>query len=244
MRNTLTIFRRELAGYFATPVGYVFIIAYLMLSGVLTFYLGGLLEQGQANLQPFFVFHPWIYLFFLPAISMRLWSEERKSGSIELLLTLPVSMTEAVVGKFLAAWCFTGIALLLTTPVWLTVNYLGSPDNGVILASYLGSLLLAGGYLAIGSCISALTRNQVVAFVVSVCVCLVFVLAGYPVVVGMFKAWAPGPLVDAVASIGFLTHFEGITKGVIRAPDFVFFFSLIALWLFANAVAIDIKKAD
>jgi ABC-2 type transport system permease protein len=190
------------------------------------------------------MFHPWIYLFFMPAISMRLWAEERKSGSIELLLTLPVSMWEAVLGKFLAAWCFTAITLLLTTPVWITVNYLGNPDNGVILASYIGSLALAGGYLAIGACISALTRNQVVAFVISVCVCLAFVLAGYPVVVGLFKTWAPDALVEAVASIGFLTHYEGITKGIIEGSDVVFFVSLIALWLFANAVAIDINKAD
>jgi ABC-2 type transport system permease protein len=175
---------------------------------------------------------------------MRLWSEERKQGTIELLLTLPVSMSEAVLGKFLAAWAFTGIALLLTTPLWITVNYLGKPDNGVILASYIGSFLMAGGYLAIGGCISALTRNQVVAFVLSVAACFLLVLAGFPLVINFFKDWAPKVLTDTVASLGFLTHFDSVTKGVIDARDLVFFLSLIAFCLFANALLIDLRKAD
>jgi len=244
MRNTLVIFKRELVGYFATPVAYVFLVIFLLLTGMMTFFAGGMFERGQADLQPFFSFHPWLYLFLVPAISMRLWAEERKSGTIELLLTLPVSMAEAVLGKFLAAWCFTGIALLLTFPMWLTVNYLGTPDNGVILASYVGSLLMAGGYLAIGACISALTRNQVIAFVISVAVCFGFVMAGFPMVLGLLKGWAPQGLVDVVASLGFLTHFDAITKGVIDLGDLVFFVSLMAFFLFANAVVLDLRKAE
>jgi ABC-2 type transport system permease protein len=246
MRNILAIFRRELVGYFATPVAYVFLVIFLLLAGMMTFFASrpNLFERGQADLQPFFAFHPWLYLFLVPAISMRLWAEERKSGTIELLLTLPVSMAEAVLGKFLAAWCFTGIALLLTVPMWITVNYLGSPDNGVIVASYLGSLLMAGGYLAIGACLSAITRNQVIAFVVSVAVCFGFVMAGFPMVVGVLKDWVPEPIVDVVASLGFLTHFDAITKGVIDAGDLVFFVSVMAFFLFANAVVLDLRKAE
>jgi len=246
MRNILAIGRRELVGYFATPVAYVFIVIFLLLAGLFTFAkeLGDLFGHGQADLQPFFAFHPWLFLFLIPAISMRLWAEERKQGTIELLLTLPVSMSEAVLGKFLAAWAFTGIALLLTTPLWITVNYLGNPDNGVILASYIGSFLMAGGYLAIGGCISALTRNQVIAFVLSVTVCFLFVLAGFPMVTSFFKDWAPRVFTDAIASLGFLTHFDSVTKGVIDARDLVFFVSLIAFCLFANALIIDLRKAD
>jgi len=244
VRNTLVIFRRELVGYFATPVAYVFLVIFLVLAGAMTFKFGRLFENGQASLEAFFTWHPWLYLFLVPAISMRLWAEERKSGTIELLLTLPISMTEAVLGKFLAAWCFTGIALLLTTPMWITVNYLGTPDNGVILASYVGSLLMAGGYLAIGSAISALTRNQVIAFVVSVAVCFVFVMAGYSIVGDTLHGWAPQGLVEVVASLGFLTHFAAITKGVIDLGDLVFFVSLMAFFLFANAVVLDLRKAE
>ncbi len=244
MRNIAVIFRRELTGYFATPVAYVFIVIFLVLAGLLTFEMGGLMDRGQADLQPFFAFHPWLYLFLIPALSMRLWAEERKTGTIELLLTLPVSMSEAVLGKFLAAWAFTGIALFLTTPLWITVNYLGSPDNGVIFAGYLGSLLMAGGYLAIGSFISALTRNQVIAFVLSVSACFVFVLAGFPMVLNVFKGWAPQMLIEAIASLGFLTHFDAVSKGVIDARDLLFFVSLIVFCLFCNALAIDLRKAD
>jgi gliding motility-associated transport system permease protein len=244
MSNVRTIFRRELAGYFATPVAYVFLVIFLILTGVLTFQLGGWLELGQADLQPFFNFHPWIYLFLVPAISMRLWAEERKQGTIELLLTLPVSTGEAVVGKFLAAWAFTGIALLLTFPLWITVNWLGDPDNGVILSGYVGSWLMAGGFLAVGACFSALTRNQVIAFVLTVAACFTLVLAGYPPVLDAFKGWAPQALVEAMASISFLTHFDAISKGVIDLRDMVFFLTMIAFWLFANAVTIDARKAE
>lgn len=244
MNPTLAIARRELASYFATPVAYVFIVIFLAMAGALTFYLGGLYERGQADLQPFFAFHPWLYLFLVPAVSMRLWSEERKSGSIELLLTLPVTMWQAVLGKFLAAWAFIGIALVLTFPMWITVNYLGEPDNGVILTSYLGSLLMAGGFLAIGACLSAATRNQVVAFILTVVVCFLLLLAGFPLVLDFFRAVLPAVLVDAVASLSFLTHFNAISRGVIDLRDLLFFLLTIGFWLAASAVVIDLKKAD
>jgi ABC-2 type transport system permease protein len=244
MNPTLAIARRELASYFATPVAYVFIVIFLAMAGALTFYLGGLYERGQADLQPFFAFHPWLYLFLVPAVSMRLWSEERKSGSIELLLTLPVTMWQAVLGKFLAAWAFIGIALVLTFPMWITVNYLGEPDNGVILTSYLGSLLMAGGFLAIGACLSAATRNQVVAFILTVVVCFLLLLAGFPLVLDFIRALLPAVLVDAVASLSFLTHFNAISRGVIDLRDLLFFLLTIGVWLAASAVVIDLKKAD
>lgn len=244
MNPTFAIARRELASYFATPVAYVFIVIFLALAGALTFYLGGFYERGQADLQPFFAFHPWLYLFLVPAVSMRLWSEERKSGSIELLLTLPVTMWQAVLGKFLAAWAFIGIALALTFPLWITVNYLGEPDNGVILASYLGSLLMAGGFLAIGACLSAVTRNQVIAFILTVVVCFLLLLAGFPLVLDFFRALLPQVLVDAVAGLSFLTHFNAISRGVIDLRDLLFFVLTIGFWLVAGAVVIDLKKAD
>ena len=242
MSRTLSIFRREFQGYFATPVAYVFIVIFLFLTGLFTFYIGAFYERGQADLEPFFRYHPWLYMLLIPAISMRLWSEERKSGTLELLLTLPMSLAEAVVGKFLAAWAFTAIALALTFPLWLTVNYLGNPDNTVIAAGYLGSLLMAGGFLAIGSCISALTRNQVVAFVISFVVCFGFNLSGFPLVLDFFSGWAPQAVVDAVSSFSFLTHFNSIQKGVIDLRDIIFFTSLIAVWLYANMLAIESGK--
>lgn len=243
MTGTLSVFRRELAGYFATPVAYVFIVGFLLLAGIFTFYVGGLFERGQADLKPFFMFHPWLYVVMMPAIAMRLWAEERRSGTIELLLTLPVGLGGVVLGKFLAAWAFTAIALALTFPVWITVNLLGDPDNGVIVASYIGSLLMAGGYLAICACLSAATRNQVVAFVIGVVVCLLFTVAGSPIVLDAVAGWAPAVLVDALASFSFLTRFSAIMNGVIDARDAVFFASLIAVWLFANTVVVDANKA-
>ncbi len=244
MRNVAILFRRELASYFATPLALVFIVIFLVLAGAFAFYIGGFYERGQADLAPFFNFHPWLYLFLIPALSMRLWAEERKSGSIELLMTLPVTLGQAVLGKFLAAWCFAGIALALTFPMWLTVNYLGSPDNGAILAAYLGSLLMAGGFLAIGACLSAATRNQVIAFILTVVVCFGFLLSGFPLVLSLFQGWAPQALIDAVASLSFLTHFASISKGVIDLRDLVYFGTLIAAWLAANAIVLDLKKAD
>lgn len=238
------IFRRELIAYFATPLAYVFIVIFLVLAGVFTFYLGNFFERGQADLQSFFTFHPWLYLLLIPAISMRIWSEERKTGTIELMLTLPVTMAQAVWGKFLAAWVFVAIALAGTVPLWLTVNYLGDPDNGVIVAAYLGSLLMAGAYLAVGICISALTKSQVIAFIVSLVVCLAFTLAGFPLVLDLFSAWLPQGITDAIASLSFLTHFQAISKGVIDVRDLIFFVAFIAAWLYASAIVIDLKKAD
>jgi gliding motility-associated transport system permease protein len=242
--KTGIIVRRELRSYFATPLAYVFIVIFLVLASWFTFYLGGFYERGQADLAPFFNFHPWLYLFLIPAISMRLWAEERKSGSIELLMTQPITLWQAVLGKFFAAWIFTALALALTFPLWITVNFLGKPDNGAILAAYIGSLLLAGGFLAIGSCMSALTRNQVIAFILSVVLCFVFLLAGYPLVLAAFSTWAPQALVDAVASLSFLRHFESISKGVIDIRDLLYFAMLIALFLLATAITLDVRKAD
>lgn len=244
MRNLGVIFKRELGSYFATPLAYIFIVIFLVLSAVFTFYLGGFYESGQADLNPFFNFHPWLYLFLVPAVAMRLWAEERNSGTIELLMTLPVSRSDMVLGKFLAAWVFVGIALALTFPIIVTVNYLGSPDNGAIFTGYLGSWLLAGGYLAIGSCMSALTKNQVIAFILSVVACFVFIVSGFPLVLDLFSGWAPQWLVDGIASLSFLIRFDAISKGVLDLRDLLYFISLMAVWLYATAIVIDLKKAD
>ena len=238
------VFRRELASYFATPLAYVFIVIFLVMAGALTFYVGGFFERGQADLQAFFNFHPWLYLFLIPALSMRLWAEERKTGTIEMFLTLPITTGQAVCAKFLAAWVFTGIALVLTFPFWLTVNYLGEPDNGVILASYIGSFLMAGAFLAIGSAISAITKNQVIAFVLSAVVCFLFTASGSPIVLGPVQGWVPGGLVQTIASMSFLSHFAAITRGVVDLRDLVFFGSVIGLFLFANTILVELKKAD
>ncbi|MFT7133920.1 MAG: ABC-2 type transport system permease protein [Cyclobacteriaceae bacterium] len=242
MNGIRVIAGRELASYFATPLAYVFILIFLVLSGVFTFYMGNFYEREQADLSPFFNFHPWLYLFLVPAIAMRLWSEERKSGSIELLLTLPITRFEAVMGKFLAAWLFAGLALALTFPLWLTVNYLGEPDNGVIVASYIGSWLMAGGFLAVGSCMSAVSKSQVIAFILTAAVCLVFVLAGFPMVLNVFKDWLPLLLVDTVASLSFMTHFGAITKGVLGLNDLLYFVSVIGVWLLATTVVVEMKQ--
>jgi ABC-2 type transport system permease protein len=244
MNNIKAIFKREFAGYFSTPIAYVFIVIFLFLTGAFTFYIGGFYERNQADLEPFFRFHPWLYLFLIPAIAMRLWSEERKSGTIELIMTLPIPIYQVVIGKFLAAWCFTTVAVVLTFPIWITVNYLGSPDNPVILASYIGSLLMAGGFLAIGSCISALSKSQVIAFVISLVISFLFLLSGFPLVLDFFSGWAPQAVVDAIASFSFLTHFESIKKGVIDIRDIIYFTALISFWLYANVVIIDAKKAS
>jgi gliding motility-associated transport system permease protein len=244
MRNIGTIFRRELASYFATPLAYVFIVIFLVMAGVLTFFLGNFFERGQADLQSFFTFHPWLYLVLIPALSMRLWAEERKSGTIELFLTLPIRMTEAVIGKFLAAWCFAGIALALTFPFWLTVNFLGRPDNGVILASYLGSWLMAGALLAIGACVSAMTKNQVIAFVVTAAIAFLFTVAGTSIVSGMLQGWAPEWLIRATTQMSFLGHFGAITRGVIDLRDVFYFLSIMIAFLGANAILVDLEKAE
>jgi ABC-2 type transport system permease protein len=245
MRNTVVLFRRELAGYFATPVAYVFISIFLLLCGVLTFVLGGFYESGQATLGPaFFEFHPIVYIVLIPAIAMRLWAEERKQGTIELLMTLPVTLPQLVLSKFFAAWAFAGIALALTFPLWITVNYLGDPDNGVIVASYLASWLMAGGYLAMGACISAVTKNQVIAFVLAVIACLAFLVSGVPQLTGVLESALPEALVEPVRSFSFMTRFGAISRGVVDARDLVFFASLIGVFLFMNAIVIELKKAD
>ena len=242
--NAWIIAKRELKGYFATPLALVFLTVFVALTGALTFYVGNFFDRGQADLFPFFAYHPWLYLLLVPAIGMRLWAEERKTGTIELLMTLPISPWEAILGKFLAAWAFIGVALLLTLPMWITVNVLGSPDNGVILAGYIGSFLMAGAFLAIGSCISALTRNQVIAFIVSASICFLLVMSGLELVLNVLRAWTPGFIVTAVSSMSFLSHFDRISKGVLDLSAVVFYLSLIAFALFANRTFVELKKAD
>ena len=242
MKQVLAIFKREFAAYFATPLAYVFIVIYLFAMGAFTFYVGRFYDNGIADLSVFFGYHPWLYLFLVPAVGMRLWADERRTGTVELLLTLPVPVWATVLGKFLAAWAFTAVALFLTFPIWITVNVLGSPDNGVIVASYIGSLLMAGGYLAISAAISATTDNQVIAFVVSVAVCFLFTIAGAALVLDFFQLWAPVVLVNTISSFSFLTHFQAITSGVIDLRDLIFFASLITVFLALNVVLIDLKK--
>jgi ABC-2 type transport system permease protein len=244
MNGFQALYRRELAAYFSTPLAYLFLIIFLVLSGAFGFWLGGFYERNQADLSPFFMFHPWLYLMLVPAVSMRLWAEERHTGSIELLLTLPISTATAVLAKFFAAWTFIGLALALTFPTWLTVNYLGHPDNGAILASYLGSFILAGSYLAIGSALSANTRSQVIAFISSVTVCLLLLLAGQPLVLDACRAWLPNPLVDAISAISLLSHFQAIQRGVLDLRDLIYFALTMGTWLWATTVVIDHQQAD
>ena len=239
MRQFLSITKRELISYFATPVAYVFITIFLLLSGLFTFYLGNFFEIGQASLGSFFEWHPWLYLFLVPAITMRLWSEEKKSGTIELLTTLPVSTLNIVIGKFMAAWLFTLLALILTFPMWITVNYLGNPDNGVIMASYIGSLLMSGGYLSIGIFISSLTKNQVIAFIVSVTVCFLFTVSGLPIVLDFFTNWAGEAITDVIASFSFLANYSDISRGIIDLRTLIYFLSLIILFLYLNVITLD-----
>jgi len=244
MGNLGIVFKRELMSYFATPLAYVFIVIFLITNGIFTFDLGGFFLRGQADLLPFFGFHPWLYLFMVPAIAMTLWADERKTGTIELLLTLPVRLADAVLGKFLAAWVLTGIALALTFPICITVNYLGDPDNGVILAAYIGSWFMAGGFLAIGSCMSACTKNSVIAFILTVAICFLFVIMRSPILLDAFPGWMPQILVDAFSAMGFLTHFDSIAKGVLDIRDFLFFSAFIGAWLMASAIVIEMKKAN
>ncbi|WP_420548233.1 ABC transporter permease subunit [Curvivirga sp.] len=239
MSAIMTVFRREMGAYFATPLAYIFITVFLVLAGILTFFMGAFLERDQADLIAFFQFHPWLYVVLIPAIAMRLWAEEVQNGTIELLLTLPISPFQAVFGKFLAAWVFAGVALVLTFPIWLTVNYLGDPDNGTILAGYIGSWFMAGGYLAIGSFVSALTRNQVIAFVLGVAFCFVVTMAGSPVILGLLNGWVGDDAISFIASLSFITHFNDLMKGVIDLRDVIYFASLIIAFLFANTVAVE-----
>jgi len=236
--NIKTIAKRELRAYFTSPVAYVFIIIFLLLNGFFTFMVGGFFERGEASLANcFFMWHPWFYLFLVPAVGMKLWADERRVGTLELLLTMPLAPWEAIVGKFIASWLFLGLALGLTFPIVLTVNYLGSPDNGVIFAAYVGSWLMAGTYLAVSCITSAITRSQVVSFIISVVACLFLILAGFPPVINLLQnltnwQW----LVDVITSFSVITHFDGFQKGVLDSRDIIFFLSVIGFSLFTTSV--------
>ena len=243
MRMVKTLVKRELSAYFTSPVAYVFLVIFLLLTGFFTFTAGNFFERGEASLAAFFGWHPWVYLMLVPAVGMRVWAEERRSGTMELLLTMPVAPWQAIVAKFLASWLFLALALSLTFPAIVTVNVLGDPDNGVIAAGYLGSFLLAGAYLAVSCMTSAMTRNQVVAFILAVVVCLFLVLAGFNPVTDLMVRWASPALVDTVAAFSVITHFDGFQRGVIDLRDFTFFLSLIGFALFATGVIIRGHRA-
>lgn len=243
MRNVLTIAGRELAAYFATPVATVFIVIFLVLQGTLTFNLGDYFDRGQADLVPFFNFLPWVFLLLVPAITMRLWAEERRLGTIELLLTLPITQAQAVIGKFLAAWAFCGIALVLTFPIVLTVRYLGNPDMGVIWSGYIGALLIAGAYLSVGSAMSALTRNQVIAFVLGVMVCFIFAAASYPLVTDFLDRNTP-LMADIARRFAIVDRYQDFTRGIVSLRDVIFFATFIGFWLYLTTVLVDQRKAD
>lgn len=241
-QNILTIAKRELNGYFASPVAYVFIVIFLLLNGFFTFMLGGFFERGQANLSSFFIWHPWLYLFLVPAAGMRLWSEERRLGTLELLLTMPITAWQAILGKFLASWAFLWLSLFLTFPVVWTVSYLGDADGGAIFSGYVGSFLLAGAYLAVACLTSALTRNQVISFILSVVMCFFLILSGWEPVTDLFVRWAPSWLVDAVASFSVMPHFSGFERGVIDSRDLIFFLSIMGFFLFCTGVVIRNRR--
>jgi ABC-2 type transport system permease protein len=241
--NIYTMMKRELGGYFTSPIAYVFLVIFLLLTGFFTFTVGSFFERGEASLVSFFTWHPWLYLFLVPAVGMRLWSEERRLGTMELLLTMPITTWQAIVAKFLASWLFLALALVLTFPVVLTVNYLGDPDNGVIVAGYVGSLLLSGAYLAISCMTSALTRNQVISFILSVMICLFLILAGYTPVTDLLTRWANPVIVQIIAAFSVMTHFEGFQRGVLDLRDLMFFASLIVFALFTTGVIIRNQRA-
>ena len=241
--NTFQIMRRELKSYFESPVAYVFLVFFLVLLGFLTFVAGHYYEIGRADLRTFFFWQPWVYLLLVPAASMRLWAEERRSGTMELLLTLPVTLWQAVLGKFLAAWLFLALAIGLTFPIVITTAYLGDPDTGVVVGGYLGAILLAGTYLSVGALTSAMTRNQVVSFVVSLVVCLFLLIAGWPPVTDMLVRWAPNWLVEGVAAISVMPHYESMQKGVLDLRDLVYFASVMSLLLFATHVTLENRKS-
>ena len=243
MKIIWTLVKRELGAYFASPVAYVFLVLFLLLAGFFTFTAGAFFERGEASLASFFAWHPRLYLVLVPAVGMRVWAEERRSGTIELLLTLPVAPWQAIVGKFLASWIFLAVALLLTFPAVITVNILGDPDNGMIAAGYVGSLLLAGTYLAITCMTSAMTRNQVVAFILSVVICLFLILAGFNPVTDLLVRWASPAVVATVAAFSVVTHFDAFQRGVIDSRDLVFFLSVIGFALFATGVVIRGHRA-
>ncbi len=239
MSQVLPVFKREFLGYFRSPVAYVFLVVFLMAAVGLAFFLGNFFEAGVASLESFFFFHPWLFLFLIPAAGMRLWSEEKRTGTVELLFTLPITTLEAVLGKFLAAWAFLTVAILLSVPMAFTVGYLGDPDWGVIFTSYLGSILMAGAYLGVCSLTSALTKNQVISFVISVLICLILVFLGWSVFSDLLETVLPQTLADVLANFSFKTHFDPFTKGIIDPKDVVFFLSLTGFTLFLNVVALE-----
>ncbi len=240
MKQVKSIFKREFAGYFRTPVAYVFLVAFLMISVALSYSrFGGFFKAGIASLDAYFGFFPWLFLFIVPAVGMRLWSEEKRSGTAELLFTLPVTTLEAVVGKFLAGWAFLALAVLLSFPMALTIGYLGSPDWGVVGTSYLGAILMAGGFLGVCSLTSALTKNQVVSFVISLCVCAVLVFLGYSGFTSFLEGFLPVGVSDAVSNFSFITHFNPMVRGIVDLKDVAFFVSLIGFTLFLNVVALE-----
>ncbi|HTV85876.1 MAG TPA: ABC transporter permease subunit [Dyella sp.] len=243
MSPIMAVARRELRSYFVTPVAYVFLVIFLVLAGIMTFYIGDFYDRGIADLQPFFVMHPWLYLILVPAVSMRLWAEEAKSGTMELLMTLPVTLWQSMLGKFLAAWFFIGLALFLTFPIWITVNYLGSPDNGIIVAGYIGSWLMAGAFLAIGACLSTLTSSQVVAFILTAVVCVLLILAGQSQVLDFFQGGLPRKLVNGVAHLSMVRHYEAIARGVLDVRDLLYFVLTIGAWLTAGVLVLDLKRS-
>ena len=238
-----TIVRRELAAYFESPVAYVFLVIFLLLAGFFTFAFGGFFERGEASLGAFFGWMPWLFLFLVPAVGMRLWSDERRLGTIELLLTLPVTSGQAILGKFFASWLFLAIALALTFPVVITVNLLGDPDNGVIACGYVGSLLLAGAYLALSCMTSALARSQVISFIIAVMLCLILILVGFNPVTDLLARWATPSVVESIAGFSVLTHFDGLQKGVIDTRDVLYFLSVMAFALFTTDVIIRSHRA-
>lgn len=243
MKPVFVLAKREFTGYFTTPVAWIFLMIFVALAGMLTFYAGDFFIRGQADLQSFFVFHPWLYVFLIPAVSMRMWAEERRSGTIELLMTLPVSTADLVLGKFLAAWAFVGVALVLTVPMWLTVNYLGNPDNGVIFTSYLASFLIAGTFLSVGSCLSACTKSQIVAFVSTMMACVLLTFVGSDALIDSFAGVATEKVMKLFQSLGFLIHYISLTRGVFDMRDLLFFASFSSVFLFATVIVLDRKKA-
>ena len=242
--NIRAIAKRELVSYFSSPVAYVFLVIFLLMTGFFTFMAGGFFERGEASLISFFVWHPWLHLFLVPAAGMRLWSEERRLGTMELLLTMPIAPWHAIVGKFIASWLFLGLALVLTFPVWITVNYLGTPDNGVIVGGYFGSFLMAGAYLAITSMTSAMTRNQVISFIVSVVICLFLILAGWPPVTSLLDSLQWSVLRDVAASMSVMTHFDGFQKGVAELRSLVYFGVVISFCLFTTGVILRTHRVS
>ena len=244
LNKTYIIFDRELKGYFRTPLASIFLLVFLSLSSGMTFFLGRFFERDQADLTAFFSWHPWLFLILMPAIGMRLWAEERRSGTIELLITLPVTNTQLVIGKFMASWVFTLIALILSMPIWITVNYLGDPDNNVIFVSYIGSWLMAGAFLALTSCLSTLTKNQVIAFIISSISGFILIMAGFSLILSAVRSWAPVWITETIGSMSFLSHFSRIQMGVFDLNSLIFFLSMIILCLWINIQLVQIKKAD